>query len=192
MIGFLLKSNPSARKTILKRFFTRFLETKKNLYLCSPNSDERFDNRSARNIRRGGRVAESTGLLNLHTGNRITSSNLVLSATQGQRFPAGLVCFYSRYHSRPQKWTFIQVQKVWDHLFTLPCAIPHILLTACFLQFLSCVKTPLALTARFASPSPCVQTTLLRTEDPKATVSCASLIHLRTRCIFLIWVDSCL
>ena len=30
---------------------------------------------------RGGRVAESTGLLNLHTGNRITSSNLVLSAT---------------------------------------------------------------------------------------------------------------
>ena len=29
---------------------------------------------------RGGRVAESTGLLNLHTGNRITSSNLVLSA----------------------------------------------------------------------------------------------------------------
>lgn len=32
----------------LSRFSTRFLENKKNLYLCSPNSDERFDNRSAR------------------------------------------------------------------------------------------------------------------------------------------------
>ena len=32
---------------------------------------------------RGGRVAESTGLLNLHTGNGITSSNLVLSADSG-------------------------------------------------------------------------------------------------------------
>ncbi len=32
---------------------------------------------------RGGRVAESTGLLNLHTGNGITSSNLVLSAESG-------------------------------------------------------------------------------------------------------------
>ena len=28
-------------------------------------------------------MAESTGLLNLHTGNRITSSNLVLSAKKG-------------------------------------------------------------------------------------------------------------
>ena len=36
-------------------------------------------------------MAESTGLLNLHTGNRITSSNLVLSATQGQRFPPALI-----------------------------------------------------------------------------------------------------
>ena len=34
---------------------------------------------------RGGRVAESTGLLNLHTGNRITSSNLVLSAQCNQQ-----------------------------------------------------------------------------------------------------------
>ena len=32
----------------LSRFSTRFLENKKNLYLCSPNSDERFDNRSAK------------------------------------------------------------------------------------------------------------------------------------------------
>jgi len=38
-------------------------------------------------------VAESTGLLNLHTGNRITSSNLVLSAIQGQRFPLALIVF---------------------------------------------------------------------------------------------------
>ncbi len=33
---------------VLLRIFIRFLENKKNLYLCSPNSDERFDNRSAR------------------------------------------------------------------------------------------------------------------------------------------------
>ena len=38
-------------------------------------------------------MAESTGLLNLHTGNRITSSNLVLSAIQGQRFPLALIVF---------------------------------------------------------------------------------------------------
>lgn len=33
--------------------------------------------------RRGGRVAEGTGLLNLHTGNRIEGSNPFPSATLG-------------------------------------------------------------------------------------------------------------
>ena len=40
---------------------------------------------------RGGRVAESTGLLNLHTGNRITSSNLVLSAKHKRRKVSSLL-----------------------------------------------------------------------------------------------------
>ena len=39
-------------------------------------------------------MAETTGLLNLHTGNRITSSNLVLSAKEKNGIAAKLRCFF--------------------------------------------------------------------------------------------------
>ena len=60
-------------------------------------------------------MAESTGLLNLHTGNRITSSNLVLSAKKVLQISAGLFWI-----TEP-----VEVTSLYTELWTLLCLLSN-------------------------------------------------------------------